>query len=67
MKNVPARCWIVAFDTDAEVRLMGHARMAVEAGGGKVLELSDAKRQMIYCANLDLTDEIRAALKKAGA
>lgn len=66
MKNRPAFCWIATFETDEEVRLMGQARMAVEAAGGQVLQLSDAKRQMIYCADRKLSAEIRAALKKAG-
>jgi hypothetical protein len=67
MKNIPGRCWIVAFETPAEVRLMGQARMAVESAGGVVMKLSDVDARMIYCSDRELTDEIRAALKAAGA
>lgn len=67
MKNIPARCWIVVFETAAERRLMGQASMVVQMAGGVVQKLSDIDGRMIYCADRELTDEIRAALKKAGA
>lgn len=67
MKNHPGRCWIVAFETPAEIGLMSQARMAVEQAGGVVMSLRQSDARMIYCADRELTDEIRAALKKAGA